>query len=218
MRYKYLFFDLDGTLTKSENGILESAMYALEKLGKPVPEKETLMRFLGPPLFYSFNEIAGLEEDEAKEAVSLYRDYYEKQEAYKKAPLYDGVDRTLNLLKEAGCVLAVVTGKITPMAKKVLEINDILKYFSGIFGPNPDQKLPQKDDILRFAMETLEVTDKEKSLMIGDRNFDIEAAVEVGIDSVGCVYGYGERDELAASCATHLVYNPHELLSIVRGE
>lgn len=218
MRYNYLFFDLDGTITKSEYGILESAMYAFEKLKKPVPDRDTLMRFLGPPLFYSFNEIAGLPEEEAREAVRLYRDYYEEHEAYKKAPLYEGMDRTLNLLKEAGCVLAVVTGKIAPMAKKVLETTEIIDYFAGIFGPSPDQKLPQKDDLLRFAIQTLKIDDTESALMIGDRNFDIEAAKEVGIDSVGCVYGYGERDELAQSEATHLIYNPHELLSIVRGE
>ncbi|MCR5453103.1 MAG: HAD hydrolase-like protein [Lachnospiraceae bacterium] len=217
MRYKYLLFDLDGTLVQSEFGIVESAMYAFEKLGEEVPDKEVLMKFIGPPLFYSFHEIGGLSREKSEQAVSLYRSYYEKG-AYKKAPVYEGMERVLHLLEKAGCVPIVVTGKITSMAKQVMENAEIIDHFAGIFGPKPDEKLPRKADLIRFAMSALHIEEPDNTIMIGDRIFDIEGANEVGIDSVGCVYGYGTRDELANAGATHLVYNPYELLSIVRGE
>ena len=48
--YTIILFDLDGTLTDSAPGILNSVRYACRKLGLPIPGEETLRRFLGPPL------------------------------------------------------------------------------------------------------------------------------------------------------------------------
>lgn len=217
MRYEYLFFDLDGTLVQSEFGILESVKYAFEQLGEPVPDKSVLMKFIGPPLYHSFSEIAGLPPEKAEEAVGLYRSHYEEG-AYKNSPLYEGMESVLERVRGYGCIPIVVTGKVSTMAKKVLENAGIIDQFAGVFGPTPEQKLPQKADLIRFAIRVFKISELDKCLMIGDRVFDIEGANEVGIDSVGCVYGYGTRDELADAGATHLAYNTHELLAIVRGE
>ena len=51
---KTIIFDLDGTLTDSEEGILKSVTYALEYFGYEIPPHETLLLFLGPPLVDSF--------------------------------------------------------------------------------------------------------------------------------------------------------------------
>ena len=216
MKYDYVFFDLDGTLTQSEFSIIESAKYALGELGYEVVDEEALKAFIGPPLYYSFHNIAMLPEEEATEAVRLYREYYEAG-AYKNTPVYEGIERTLSLLKDAGCVLAVVTGKVAYMAKEVLEHTGLLSYFAGVFGPTPEQKLPEKEDLIRFAMEALQVPEGSNVLMVGDRHFDIEGAVAVGIDSAGVLYGYGSKEELTEAGATYLAYFPQELLSIVSG-
>ena len=57
--YKYIFFDLDGTLTDSKEGILKSLGFAFEQLGVPAPEEAVLTTFIGPPLHDSFMEHCG---------------------------------------------------------------------------------------------------------------------------------------------------------------
>ena len=57
--YRYILFDLDGTLTDSKEGIIKSLQYAFEKLGDPIPADEKLLKFIGPPLQNSFAEFCG---------------------------------------------------------------------------------------------------------------------------------------------------------------
>ena len=54
-----ILFDLDGTLTKSEEGILRSVCYALTKMGRPLPPRSVLLAFIGPPLVDSFMQFSG---------------------------------------------------------------------------------------------------------------------------------------------------------------
>ena len=74
--YRYLFFDLDGTLTDSKAGILNCLRYAFEKLGEPVPPEETLLAFIGPPLQDSFMRYCGFSPELAAEGIRLFRERY----------------------------------------------------------------------------------------------------------------------------------------------
>ena len=56
MSWKYLLFDLDGTLTDSSEGILNCVIYALEAAGIEVPDREKLLQFVGPPLIEGFQD------------------------------------------------------------------------------------------------------------------------------------------------------------------
>ena len=69
--YKCILFDLDGTLTDSKEGIVNCVRYALEKMGRPIPDGETLLRFIGPPLLDSFVEFCGMSREDAARAVEL---------------------------------------------------------------------------------------------------------------------------------------------------
>ena len=69
--YRYILFDLDGTLTDSREGILNCVRAAIEDYGDPVPEEETLLRFIGPPLQDSFIRFCGYSPEKAAEAVRL---------------------------------------------------------------------------------------------------------------------------------------------------
>ena len=74
---KCVIFDLDGTLTRSEEGIWNCVRYAAEKLGFPVPDAATLRKFIGPPLGWSFMVYMGMSEEMANKAVNTYRERYE---------------------------------------------------------------------------------------------------------------------------------------------
>ena len=74
--YQTILFDLDGTLTDPVMGITNAVMYALEKMGRQVPERKELHRFIGPPLLDCFEGFCGMSPEEAVEAVRLYRVYF----------------------------------------------------------------------------------------------------------------------------------------------
>ncbi|MBR5937834.1 MAG: HAD hydrolase-like protein [Clostridiales bacterium] len=210
--YKYLFFDLDGTLTQSEFGIIDSVLYALNKLGIEEPERDNLKRFIGPPLFDSFSRYYHMDQQKADEAVRLYREIYEVKGVYNQ-PLYEGIKDVLERLTKDGFTLLVVTSKPTEMAEIVLKHDGIREFFKDVIGPSRAERHSEKEYLIRTAIDLLgEYSETAPlSLMIGDRHYDIEGAVRAGIDSMGVLYGYGSREELEGAGATYIVETPEEI-------
>ena len=203
--YKYVFFDLDGTLTQSEFGIMAAAIRALDHFGIETPSREILKKFIGPPLYVSFHDIYGLSEEDSQEAIRIYREYYSSNGVY-EAPLYPGIAEMLEKLKGAGCTLFITTSKPETLAVTVVKNVGIFDYFEGIIGPSLDEHDPNKAILIRRALERIgEEVDLKKCLMVGDRFYDIDAAREMGMDSIGVLYGYGSEEELTASGATYIV-------------
>ncbi len=213
---KYVFFDLDGTLIQSEYGIFESARYALRKLNIEEPDDSTLRRMIGPPLYVSFRDLFGMDDNMAFEAVRLYREYYEETGLY-KSPMYDGVMETLSELKKSGASLAVVTGKPEDISIRILKYLKIFDMFATVTGPDKKSTDPKKVDLILRAINALHIekSDYESVIMVGDRHFDIEGAKEAGIASIGVLYGYGSREELLAAGADRIVNNVKELAEAV---
>lgn len=221
--FKYAFFDLDGTLTQSEFAIINSVVYAMKKMGVEIEDRESVKRFIGPPLMTSFKEFYNMSEEEAKQATAYYREFYNAGEMF-NAPLYEGIDDTLKRLTQEGAELYVVTSKPAVFAEKITENFDILKYFKKVVGPDLNNADPSKKDLIRMAMEDIcgedgEITDelKPQCIMIGDRHFDIDGAVLNNIASIGVLYGYGSREELEEAGATFIAENTKEVGDIVLG-
>ena len=87
---KILFWDLDGTLTESGEGITKSVQYALEKIGKPEPDLEKLKVFIGPPLLEQFMAFAGVDRETAELGVKYYRERYSEKGIFENSP-YPGI-------------------------------------------------------------------------------------------------------------------------------
>jgi len=212
--YNYICFDLDGTLTMSEFGVTRAVEYALNKMGIEEPDKKKLLRFIGPPLYVSFPEFYGLNEEETETAIEHFRYIYDN-EGYKESPLYDGIEDVLSALKEKGRHILIVTSKPLPMAEKVSENTGLDKYVETIIGPDGETKDASKANLLRKAIAYADTDDLSNFIMIGDRCFDIDGANEVGIDSIGAIYGYGTREELVKAGATYLAETPKDILSFL---
>lgn len=204
MRYEYILFDLDGTLTDPAIGITNSVMYALKKYGIEVSDRSELYKFIGPPLGDSFEKYYGFSKEEAKTAVEYYREYYRDKGIFENL-VYDGLEDLLKTLKDNNKILIVATSKPEVFAKQILEHFNIGKYFTYIAGSNLDGTRVKKDEVIKYAIESCNIIDLSKAIMIGDREHDIIGAKVVGINSIGVLFGYGDRSELENAGANFIV-------------
>ena len=192
--YRYLLFDLDGTLTESGPGIINSARYALEHYGIKPGTDEELKKFIGPPLKDSFMGDYGFSEEKAVEAISVFREYYNSKGWCENSP-YPGVPRMLESLKEDGYTLIVATSKIERQAVRICEHFELDRFIDDVVGSD-DVLRTRKDEVINYVLEKDGITDKNEAIMIGDRKHDILGAKAVGLRSMGVLYGYGDRAEL----------------------
>jgi phosphoglycolate phosphatase len=209
MPYDIILFDLDGTLTDSAEGIINSVIYALERKGVPCADKQELRRFVGPPLQESFRKYCGFSEDQAKDAVRIFREYFTEKGIYENA-VYEGVPEMLSALQKAGLTLAVATSKPEKFAEQILERFDLAKYFTVISGASMDGT--SKPEVIRQTLQRLEAKPSSSILMVGDREHDVLGAKEVGISSLGVLYGYGSKDELCIAKADCIAKTPADII------
>ncbi len=210
MRFDTLFFDLDGTLTDPAEGICGCARYALEKGGYPVGPKEDYYPWIGPPLELSFALRVGVSQEEARRLVGFYRERYSTVGLFENR-VYAGIPRLLQALQADGARMAVTTGKPTVFSRRILEKFGILERFEAVCGISLTEAPLTKEGVITQAMSLLDVRDKSRCLMIGDRMHDVEGAHLCGIPCVYVLYGYGSREE-AAQCGADYVVDSVEAL------
>lgn len=210
--YRYLFFDLDGTLTDSKEGILNCLRYAFEKLGEPTPDEETLLQFIGPPLQESFARFCGFTPERALEGLRLFRERYVPIGKLENAPA-PGMAELLARLKERGYVLALASSKPEEMCLSICERFGFTPSLRTIAGSPPESDW-EKVDVIREAMRRLGLTADQAGeiLMVGDRKFDVLGARACGIDCVGVeFFGYAQPGELTEAGAVAVVSTAEEL-------
>jgi phosphoglycolate phosphatase len=208
-----VLFDLDGTLTDPAYGITRSIAYALEKLGQPVADPDSLRRHIGPPLSVMFAEF-GIEDERIGDAIAAYRERYTDVGMFENA-LIPGVHRLLDDLVARGSRLALATSKPDVHAEIILEHFAIRAPFDFVGGAALDGRRSHKADVVAHALQWLEYPDPDTVVMIGDREHDVFGARAHGIDTIGVLWGYGDRGELAAAGAAAIVDTVDELASLL---
>lgn len=202
--YKYLLMDLDGTITDPMIGITRCVEYALNHFGIQVDDLRKLCPFIGPPLLDSFREFYHFTEEQAKEAANKYRERFTDTGIYENK-LYEGMKDFLEEATRQGRILILATSKPTVFAKRILDYFDIDRYFTFVAGSGLDGSFHTKGDVIRHALQSNGLTDLSSVVMIGDRKHDIIGAKENNLDSIGVLYGYGDRAELSAAGADYIV-------------
>ena len=210
-RYRYCFFDLDGTLTDSAPGIIASVRYAMQKLGKEIPSDMDLTCFIGPPLLDGFSKFFGLSMEDAARAVAYYRENY-RVGALLDCIVYDGMRETLEALNKCDVVCVLATCKPREFALRILEHYDLRRYFAFVSGPELDGTRNEKHEVIAYAMEQLDIPDASSVLMVGDRRDDVVGAARNGVDCLGVLWGFGSREELLEAGATALLDSPTEIM------
>lgn len=213
--YKYVIFDLDGTLTDSAIGITNSVAFALKRWGIEVEDKSTLNCFVGPPLAQSFEKYFGFSKDQALEAVDEYRVYYREKGIFENL-VYPGVHEMLSELRKRGKKLILATSKPEHFAKQILEYFDLAKYFDLVAGATMDSSRTKKGLVIAYALSNFGITDPSECIMVGDRDQDTVGARENGIDCIGVLYGYGDLAELSEVDTKYIVETTDDVLSYIQ--
>lgn len=215
-RYDIVLFDLDGTLTDPGVGITNSVAYALEKYNIHVKEREELYRFIGPPLIDSFQNFYGFSEQQALEAVVYYREYYQDKGIFENY-VYEGIPELLKELQKREKRLIVATSKPEEFAKKIIEHYNLESYFSYVAGATMDnQTRITKAAVIQYALETCQIKDRAKVIMVGDRKHDVQGAAQCGIDTIGVLYGYGDRTELQTAGAKYIAETVEQIADFIQ--
>ena len=212
--YKVILFDLDGTLSDSQEGIIKSIQYSLKELGIIEDDLLKLKSSIGGALADVYTKWYGLSEEEAQLGIKLYRQRFEKQGIFENS-LFDGIKNLLEKLKNSGKVLCLATAKPNIYAEQILNQENIRHFFDFVVGADFNNNKKTKTDIIRLAMEAVTNHNKQDYIMIGDRNHDIVGANDNGIDSIAVTYGYGDIDELEKAQPTIIVNNVEELTKIL---
>ncbi len=211
---KYIFFDLDGTLTDPGLGITNSVMHALKYYNIEAESRESLYPFIGPPLVDSFMKYYGFTREQGIEAVEHYREYYRDRGVY-EASVYEGIPELLLALKKEGKTLIVASSKPEEFVVRVLKHFDLYKYFDCVAGATMDSGRVKKDDIIAYAMEKFKINEPNDAIMIGDREFDVFGGKKFGMKTVGVLFGYGCLEELSAAGADVIVGSADELRRVL---
>lgn len=208
MKYDYYLFDFDGTIAESGEGIRRSVAYSLERMGRPVPDRAVLDRFIGPPLHDSYVEYCGMSDAEAERAIALYRERYTVTGLY-ESRLYPGIAALLRTLHGRGAYVAIASSKPTTLLERAAAHFGIDRWLDRISGTGPERHSADKRDLLLAALP--EGADCSRVCMAGDRRFDIEAAVALGMGAAGADFGYSEPGELAAAGADAVFDDPRDM-------
>ncbi|MBY0175576.1 HAD hydrolase-like protein [Curtobacterium herbarum] len=209
-----VLFDLDGTISDSAPGILESLTYTFQQVGVPVPDHETLLSFVGPPILDTFRIAMGMDDELTERTLSVYREHYLSHGALDSL-MYPGIDVVLHTLHEAGVPISTATSKPETPATYILEHYGLTGDIDVITGASDDEVRSAKADVVEEALRRLRARgfDVSRPVLVGDRLHDVEGAAAHGVPTVFAEWGYGSPAEAADTIAQ--AATPLDLLPIL---
>ena len=217
--YKYVIFDLDGTILNTLEDLAAATNWVCARHGWPAHTLEEYKRFVGngAPKLLERVVPEGVPVTDALRRVTL-EEFTQRYNAHKedKTTAYPGVPELVRRLREAGVTLAVLSNKPHEAAWPVVE-----RYYPGLFhrvqGALPDVPVKPDSTLLRRLMEDLGAS-QDDTLFVGDSNVDIRTAKNGGLISCGVLWGFRTRAELEAEGADHLAATPEELGDLILGQ
>ena len=211
--FKSIIFDLDGTLLDSSLGIFNSVRYAEKMMGLEKISDSRLKQFVGPPPKKMYAAVYNLNEEDALKCAKYHREYGRNYGACESTK-YEGLVALLETLKSKNYKLSVATLKSQNIAESVLEYHGIKKYFDAVIGMDAKESLT-KAKTIEMAMESVGVLEKEKTLMVGDSQYDLDGAKECGVKFVAALYGFGFDKEVVGENVYACINKISELLKIL---
>jgi len=215
--YSCILWDVDGTIADASAGILPRLIEVFSSFGLPEPDPAALSRWIGPPMFESFRDLAGLTEADAHRAVREYRELAARDGYAASVRIYPGVAEALQTVKAAGIPQATASSKPENQVIAILEHYGLIDDFAVVAGALPDASglHDGKEAVLRRALRRLSEAgvDVSRPVLVGDRRHDIEGAAPLGVPVIFVTWGFGEPGESSGAVAE--VATPDQLLRIL---
>ncbi len=215
--YKHIIFDLDGTLSDSREGIFNAYYHVFDRLKIKVPDRDVLMTLIGPPLQKGFEDVFGLRGTDNENAVKVFREYYASKGLFENI-LYDGIPDLLEKLAGTGAFLYVATSKYHLYANQVLRHFAIDGYFTDVSGADYSGYHASKVDLVAGILRKNNIRDPMEVVMIGDTRYDMDAAAELEIDSIGVTYGFSTLEEIVSFGPDYIAGSVEELEQLLLHE
>lgn len=207
---KAIFFDLDGTLVDSSQGILNAFKFSFDQLNHDCPSIEELSNYIGPPLETTFSNFFS-DKLKVEKAISYFREYYKDQGVY-QVQLYQDIESVLHTLNQNSLQLFVTTSKYEPMAKQMLKNLKVDHYFKGIYGSTADRFL--KAEVIKTCIEENNL-DTMYCTIIGDTKYDMIGGKLTSINTLGVTWGFGSKNDLIDCKPNFIAHKPFDLLDIL---
>lgn len=216
MKYKNILFDLDGTIIKSESGVIKGLKLSLAYLGIEVKDEALLLKFLGPPLYDSYKKYFNLNDDEYVKALEVFRKYYLEKGIF-DCTLYDGIQECLESLYQSGLKLFIATSKPETEARRIIEHFQLEKFFEFIGGADCDHngERTTKTAVIEYVIDRAKITNRDSILMVGDRFHDIVGAKNANIASMSVLYGYGSEEEFLRYNTNYIVKSTNDIVDFI---
>ena len=207
VRPSLVFFDLDGTIVDSFEGLSNSYRHTFEAMGVPLPSDAELRRCVGPPLRGNLARRLATDDPALVESgVAHFRRYYTTT-GWAQNRVYDGVRELISSLRDAGTRLVIATGKPRVYAERILAHERLAPFFEGVIGPPLDAGQDDKAVLMAHELPVRGYASPGAPL-IGDRREDVRAALANGLHPIGITWGYGDHAELSGAGATTLLATP----------
>jgi pyrophosphatase PpaX len=213
-RLPTILFDLDGTLIDSIELILNSARYAFEKLERDCPPDEEWLSGVGIPLFTMFRRYA---RDEAVCAalIAAYREY-QLVHHDRLIKSYDRVTETVEILKNRGHDIGIVTSKSEALALRGLAHVGLARHMDTIVGCDSSTRHKPDPEPVRIALHRLDVS-PEHAIFVGDSVHDVLAGNAAGVHTAAALWGAFKRADLEPGEPNAWLESVSDLVTLVDG-
>lgn len=208
-----VLFDLDGTLVDPAGAITSGIRFAVQDHGLPDPGEDRVAALVGPPLTIGLRTLDGVDETNIEQIIASYRQQY-AQQGMAQSRIYPGIAQLLTALRDAGVYLAVTTAKPEPIARQLLQIQGLDQAFDAIHGNLGEAGVhgSSKTHIVAAALAHGGL-DPDSSVVVGDRYYDLDAARENHVRSIGVRWGFAQGEEL--NVADFVVNDTDELAALL---
>jgi pyrophosphatase PpaX len=205
-----ILFDLDGTLIDTNELIISSFLHTLGKYYPDQYKREDVLPFMGPTLYETFG---GIDPEQAEEMIKEYRRFnHENHDFLVKE--FKGVKQTVEILKDQGFKLGIVTTKLLDTVIKGLKLNKLDPYFDTIVALDHVSKAKPDPESIFLALDQLN-SSKEQAIMVGDNYHDILAGKNAGTRTAGVAWSLKGRDYLSQFKPDYMLDEMSDLLKIV---
>ena len=189
-------------------------MYAFEKFGMQIANREQLYPFIGPPLVDMMMQEFGFSKEKATQGLAYYREYFSVKGLFENE-VYVGIPKLLADLQANGYKLVLATSKPEKYAKQILEHFDLAKYFYFIGGSDMSETRSTKEAVIEYDLAALGNPDPQSCIMVGDRKYDVVGSRAYGIECVGVLFGFGSKEELEEVNAAYIAETVEALEQIL---